>query len=279
MKNKLVLLAFLGLAGCGIPKQMAKDCGGDLEQGCRAIFGDITADQQHEADQDAKLCDLQLQIEKLKVAIDGQIFAVNALDMQAVSMHNAINIISGDLTAQGAQLQAQILALVPEISSNTEAIAYLQAQLTAGDAALAAQITALTSQYNLVNTNLAVLQAQVNANQAAMLAAAAGLSMQINSVSSQISSINGQLTLIQGQLVSLNTQDSVIDFLDCGGDGPGFDEIIMRTKSGKLVAYFESGSTRFLSSITPGSYRTTDASSCNFTVNAQMQFCDSLGCR
>lgn len=71
-------------------------------------------------------------------------------------------------------------------------------------------------------------------------------------------------------------QDSIVEFLDCAGDGPGFDEVVMRTKSGKLVASFEDG---FLTIIFPGTYMTTDASHCPFVVTQQLQFCDILGCR
>jgi hypothetical protein len=78
----------------------------------------------------------------------------------------------------------------------------------------------------------------------------------------------------------LNLGDPVVQYLDCGGDGTGFDEIVLRTKSGKLVAYFkENGSREFLTLLTPGSYQTTDGSNCPFTVTADGKFCDNQGCR
>lgn len=196
---KLIVLAVAVhvLTGCGIPKQMAKDCGGDLEQGCRQLFGDVSNDEEHEADQNAAINDVRNRVAQLETNY-----------LSTVSSLNVIHAAITALSSEGADHDATLLTL---------------------------------------EASLVSLQSQANNNQAAITA--------------------------------LQLQDSVIDYLDCGGDGPGYDEVVLRTRSGKLVAYFESGSQRFLSVLVPGSYQTTDSSHCPFTVNNSMKFCDSLGCR
>jgi hypothetical protein len=51
------------------------------------------------------------------------------------------------------------------------------------------------------------------------------------------------------------------------GDSPDFDEILLKLADGTVLAYFESGSNRFLTTLRPGTYRTTDGSNCVFTLN------------
>lgn len=61
---------------------------------------------------------------------------------------------------------------------------------------------------------------------------------------------------------------TITEVIDPCGDGPGFDEVILRLGVDQLVAYFEQGGDRFLSILTPGNYSTTDSQSCPFTVNS-----------
>jgi hypothetical protein len=63
------------------------------------------------------------------------------------------------------------------------------------------------------------------------------------------------------------TNNTVVEFKDPCGNGVGYDEVLMKTQNGKFVAYFEDGGRRFLSVLENGTYRTTDQSRCNFTVN------------
>jgi hypothetical protein len=63
-----------------------------------------------------------------------------------------------------------------------------------------------------------------------------------------------------------------MEIVDPCGDTPNkFDEILFRLSNGVLVAYFESGSNRYLSVIPPGTYKTTDGNNCIFTVDSQLQ--------
>lgn len=81
------------------------------------------------------------------------------------------------------------------------------------------------------------------------------------------------------RLAELELQESVSEVLEPCGDSPGFDEVLLRMNSGRLVAYFESGGNRFLSTLPPGNYRTTDGTNCNFSIDNNRRVCDNLGCR
>jgi hypothetical protein len=74
-------------------------------------------------------------------------------------------------------------------------------------------------------------------------------------------------------VANLNAQDTVVESVYPCGDRPNrFDEAFLKTKSGKLIAYFEDGGSRFLTVLTPGNYRTTDSAPyCYFSVNSQQQ--------
>lgn len=203
------LLVSVGLyfTACGIPKQMARDCGGDFEMGCRTIFGE--ADREDEFAQ--AISDLENKLLALENIVKTNSTLISVLESNHLS------------------LELQVQSLSTNLTSNSVAISILQSQM-------------------------GLLQTQVN-------------------------NLQSQSNHTQSLVTSLAMQDSVIDYLDCGGNGPGYDEVILRTRLGKLIAYFQSGNNRFLTNLSPGSYMTTDGQSCSFTVNNSGQFCDSLGCR
>lgn len=271
----LLLSILVMLSGCGISQQMSKDCGGDLELGCKHLFGDSSESKRHEEDQNeaisinnseisntnATLAALGTRVSALELQMGLAISNIEILSAETSILHSSISSLHSSMSAADSGLQIQIDSLGAGLTSNAFLISNLQSQMSTQGAALSSQIASLQAGLNATNGNVLVMQSQANSTQA-----------QMTVVSTQISNLSTQIS-------ALNAQDSVIDYLDCGGNGPGYDEVVLRTKSGKLVAYFESGSQRFLSILTPGNYQTTDASSCPFTVSAQMQFCDSLGCR
>lgn len=110
-------------------------------------------------------------------------------------------------------------------------------------------------------------------NQVNMLSIDVGLS----EVAIQVLQVQLNASLVQ--LTNLATGQRIMALLDCNGDGPGFDEVVLRLSNGTLMAYFEQSGRRFLSTLGPGSYATTDAANCPFTINSAGLFCDSLGCR
>jgi septal ring factor EnvC (AmiA/AmiB activator) len=143
-------------------------------------------------------------------------------------------------------------------------------------------IDALEQQVNNLNSTININIMQINS----LYSAISVLQSTNNNQDTQISALSTVLNNLQTtvnvhttQIAALQTRESIVDFLDCGGDQSGFDEIVMRTSSGRMIAYFEQNGNRFLTILVPGNYRTTDQSSCPFTINNSMRFCDVYGCR
>jgi hypothetical protein len=86
--------------------------------------------------------------------------------------------------------------------------------------------------------------------------------------------INNQQVLINQLLVDMvevKTRITVAEIIDPCNNNVGYDEVLIRLSDNSLIAYFESGSNRFLTKLTPGSYRTTDTPPyCYFTVNSNL---------
>jgi hypothetical protein len=95
---------------------------------------------------------------------------------------------------------------------------------------------------------------------------AAGQTALATSLVSAQNTLQSQLNDAVSDIAVLKGYENIVEFYDPCGDGAGYDEIILKTSSGKLIAYFEIGSKRFLTVLTDGSYRTTDSQECVFTV-------------
>ncbi len=122
-------------------------------------------------------------------------------------------------------------------------------------------VNLMTAQINSLETDIFVLSNTQQNNTTV-----------INTLQNNQNALQNQLNTVVADLAALEAQDTVVDYVDPCGDGPGFDEIIMKTSSGKYVAYFQSGNgnnqKRHLTILTPGNYRTTDQQQCNFSVLA-----------
>jgi hypothetical protein len=59
---------------------------------------------------------------------------------------------------------------------------------------------------------------------------------------------------------------TVSEIVDPCGDGPGYDEVILRMENGVLMAHYADGVRQFLTVIGPGTYATTDGTGCIFTI-------------
>lgn len=90
----------------------------------------------------------------------------------------------------------------------------------------------------------------------------------LNSINAVQNSLQLQINNVVADIAQLEMQESIVEFVDPCGNGPGYDEVLLKTSTGKLVAYFESGANRFLTVLTPGNYRTTDQQACNFQVTS-----------
>jgi hypothetical protein len=64
-----------------------------------------------------------------------------------------------------------------------------------------------------------------------------------------------------------NNNYGIAELIDPCGDGPGFDEVILRLNNGILLAHYSSGGYEFLTIVSQGNYVTTDKQKCNFHVD------------
>jgi len=72
----------------------------------------------------------------------------------------------------------------------------------------------------------------------------------------------------QIELANLASEDPIVEYTyPCGKRTGYFDEVLLHTKSGKYIAYFENGNKRFLTVLNDNvSYMLTDGSNCTFTL-------------
>ena len=109
------------------------------------------------------------------------------------------------------------------------------------------------------------------------------LTSQLNNLQSgndtAVNSLTAQILGVQTQITTLQMQESVTDYIMPCGQHSGYNEVILRMKSGKNVCFFENGSHRFLSVLLPGNYMLSDGSNCLFSVNNQNLICTAGLCR
>jgi len=100
-----------------------------------------------------------------------------------------------------------------------------------------------------------------------------GNASEISAMQDLINNLQTTTNLTQVQITQIQNSDTITEIIDVCGDGSGYDEVILRATNGKLMAYFESGSKRFLSLLPVGTYQTTDNTSCTFKVIANGDVC------
>lgn len=66
------------------------------------------------------------------------------------------------------------------------------------------------------------------------------------------------------------TPYTVKEIIDPCGKQAAYDEVLVRMQNNNLLVHFASGSKQFLTTIGPGTYITTDGTSCLFTVHPDM---------
>jgi len=137
------------------------------------------------------------------------------------------------------------------------------------------RIDRLEGDVDAINGRIAAIQDQIEMNIAYMqiLHEADQLS------ASQAQTLQATVNAQQATLLVLQGYENVKEYVDPCGNGPSFDEVLMRTSSGKLVAHFSSGALEFFTLLTPGSYVTTDSQACQFTVTNDGKVCDVGGCK
>lgn len=106
-----------------------------------------------------------------------------------------------------------------------------------------------------------------------------GLSCSVQSLpgGTTISCSDGTSAFIRDGIDGQNGRDApptpytVTEVIDpCGSQGT-YDEVLLRMSNGKLLAHYASGAAQYLTLIGPGSYITTDNTSCFFSIDSSMQ--------
>lgn len=114
------------------------------------------------------------------------------------------------------------------------------------------RILALETEFELTVLNVENLYNDTNANQT-----------DINILQAMAANLQVQLTQLQGY-------ENIVDLVDPCGPHAGYDEVLLKTSSGKFIAYFEVGGKRFLSVLLENvTYQTTDTQSCVFYIQNQ----------
>lgn len=164
----------------------------------------------------------------------------------------------------GCGLQSQLNELKVQESRNARDIEDLQNRVAA------LEVTT-NNNIKLLNDNailLATMQNFYNSLSSKEGSDAASLQAQITSLTSTVSGLQTTVTAQVSNIVTLQTNENITAFHDfCGTKAGVYNEIGMVTSSGKIVAYFENGSSRFLSVLKDGSYITSDGTACYFTVS------------
>jgi hypothetical protein len=63
---------------------------------------------------------------------------------------------------------------------------------------------------------------------------------------------------------------TVVAIIDPCGKQSAYDEVLLKLENGNILAHYSDGNKEFLTFVGPGSYRTTDGTSCAFTVFPDM---------
>ena len=122
----------------------------------------------------------------------------------------------------------------------------------------------IQSQLETNNVLLTLLRQDINANYDLIQA------LEVNTIALE-DRLNYQQVIInnhQIELANLASEDPIVEYIyPCGKRTGYFDEVLLHTKSGKYIAYFENGNKRFLTVLNDNvSYMLTDGSNCTFTL-------------
>lgn len=210
------------------------------------------------------------------LALNGCGFGARISEQCGGSLVDLCHGIFGETDAQ-EQLRTDVDNLKQRQDWLEQALANVQADAQG----LQAQYNVLQSTVHAQQAALAVLEQALIDAQAANSSSIAGLQAQIDALNvvqqstvSAVQAVQDSLNLLQVQSNSMLTQLATLQgythiyaVVDPCGDGPGFDEVLLRTSAGWL-AYFESGATRHLALLPAGAYQTTDGQHCHFSISA-----------
>lgn len=157
-----------------------------------------------------------------------------------------------------------------QVNQNSKDVANIKKELETMQTMLDMNIQDISlyqQQLTTLQSLVAILQVSTINNEETIV----DLQQQIDALMQRIDYQQVIVNNMQIELAQLAAEDTVLEYIyPCGKRTGYFEEILLRTKSGKYIAYFEEtgSSKRFLTLLQPNvSYRTTDAKKCYFSIN------------
>ncbi len=133
---------------------------------------------------------------------------------------------------------------------------------------LAERILDLENNHTSLESDISAISDSVAELRVDMEAGDDSLQGQINTLNGIINSLQDDMDEVQEDLTEVSTGQNIVRHIDpCGDQSGHYDEILMVTQEGTVIAYFEVGNKRFLSELIPNTlYQTTDNQTCRFMV-------------
>lgn len=157
-----------------------------------------------------------------------------------------------------------------QVDQNTKDVANIKKELETMQTVLDMSIQDISlyqQQLTTLQSLVAILQVSTINNEDNIVE----LQQQIESLTERI---DYQQVIVNNMQIEISnlaiSGDPIVEYYDVCGNGPGFDEILLRTRSGKYIAYMEEtgSSKRFLTILQSGTnYVSTDTQKCFFTLN------------
>lgn len=223
------------------------------------------------AKNNARFADNEADLNGAEDRLDNLEDRVSALEAQVALSISQIDLNSSNIVLLQSALSNEVTSLQAEISALNTDLATTQSDITQLELAFGVNSQEVLN----AQADIIVLQSQLSDTQTLLNSAIAqggaaysSIINSINSLSNSNSAIQNSVNTLVTQMAQIQLQDSVVGLVDpCPAVSSNtYKEFLFKMKSGKLVAYFEDGGKRFLTVVTAGNYRTTDARACNFTV-------------
>lgn len=185
-----------------------------------------------------------------------------------------------DILNRLSDLEQKVLALENAYLSDVSSIYLAENRITALELAhanetaiLSAKIIALEQLLTQVDLNNFSLVEELEATKANFQDQLTYIITHQNNQEAEIEELGQLIGILQNnanetaaKIANLQMSSNVIEYIDVCGNGPGYDEVVLKLENGTFVAYFEDKGKRFLTVLEPGKYRTTDNTNCEFFV-------------
>lgn len=261
MKLLVIVITLALLTSCGLQNQIDEINKKNNEQG-------------------DDIYDLKRRVALLESQMSSSKAQLDALDTTVSNNQANINSQIADINSQVSAIEAAGEATQAQVDALQDALAaalFDAAALSSRVGTIEGDTAALQLQSIQLSTDLQDLSDYVDQQVALGHVAFNYLNNKANVVNSTLNSLQSQVGLLQNnmnaalvQLATLQGYTNIVSIKDpCGKQG-SYDEVFLKLSTGKYLSSFSDNAnglnTRF-TVLTDGSFRTTDATNCNFTVS------------